>query len=465
MEELPPWSKYRKEIYFDLPLFPFPDEHNVPGAQYKSYIMATQLTVVLATTLLLLDQFSASLSIQPNDASPAVIREATSDHAQAQAPTSTTNGSPNHQSALPLLRIGATTMKAVVTKLSLLTITPPFTASAISTMLRQLNDSILPSLVSGALSLESSPQSTRLFAKEAHFLVRRALEDLKPLAQSIRLQMTSNSPDQPSPSHHSIEIGTDEKNAVLEATAKIFEDCDALQRFAEGGLMTFIVKKAELWLELMKDAVKELEDWDPEDDEDEDDELLEALSGLTFTNGSQTGFESNQTSSTSTQTPSIADQPFSVSARSQPPVNNRTTAIKSGVKAELLRVLTRIPRTIRAVITHRLLKLPSDDLISLSPTQRQTLTTILDQTRTISECIDESAEGMYMGDAERALRKAGEARQLCIEVVEGVVGTGWGRDGDGGGDEEGRTGTETKEDRYMVKALVYIRQVHSTEPT
>ena len=379
--------------------------------------MATQLPVVLDTTSILLDQFSTSLSSNENG---------TSSH--HQEPTSNTNGSPNQQSALPLLRIGSTTMKAVVTKLSLLTITTPFTASAVATMLRQLNDSILPSLVSGALSLGSSPQSTNLFAKEARFLVRRAMEDLKPLIKSIRLQMTSNS-------QHPVEISSADKKAVLDATGKIFEDCDAIQRFAEGGLKIFIVKKAESWLELMRDAVKELEEWDPEEDEDED--LLGAFSGLTVTNGVPSSHDSPSTN---------AD------------TNSTNTAIQSGVKSELLRVLTRIPRTIRAVITHRLLKLPSDltsPSPSLLPAHVQTLSTIIDLTRAISECIDESAEAMYMGDGERALRKAGEARQLCIEVVEGFVEEGWDGDGDRGGN--------TREDRYMAKALAYIRQVHSAE--
>ena len=63
-----------------------------------------------------------------------------------------------------------------------------------------------------------------------------------------------------------------------------------------------------------------------------------------------------------------------------------------------------------------------------------------------------------MGDLELCLRKAGEARQLTIEVVEAVIEP-WDGKVVVGGEGEG-----TKEDQYIKRALLWIQQVQTTGP-
>jgi len=59
---------------------------------------------------------------------------------------------------------------------------------------------------------------------------------------------------------------------------------------------------------------------------------------------------------------------------------------------------------------------------------------------------------MYMGDSELCLKKAGEARALTIELVEAALEP-W---------DETRSSSansETQEDKFIKRALEWIRQV------
>jgi hypothetical protein len=89
------------------------------------------LPTTLQTSIALCQRFAASLA--PN------------------APFEVPQTGPTAPSPLVLLHAAVTTLRAQVTKLSLLAITAPFTPSAVATCLAPLNDSILTSLVTAAL--------------------------------------------------------------------------------------------------------------------------------------------------------------------------------------------------------------------------------------------------------------------------------------------------------------------------
>ncbi|KKK11880.1 hypothetical protein ARAM_004076, partial [Aspergillus rambellii] len=96
--------------------------------------MSQKFQTTLNTALTLITQFQTTLSAQP---------------APASQP-------PQHNEPLDplaLLAAAATALKSHVTKLSLLTITAPFTHSAVATILATLNETVLPSLVAAALLL------------------------------------------------------------------------------------------------------------------------------------------------------------------------------------------------------------------------------------------------------------------------------------------------------------------------
>ena len=357
--------------------------------------MQIPLPAAIATTLALLQQFDRSLTYRANDPNQEHILSAPDDKSSIFE-----TSIPNHPSPLPLLSVSTATLKSQVTKLSLLCINSPFTPSAVSTILRQCNDSILPSLVTATL-LISPDGFAQSYSQEARFLAKKLLEDVQRLVDQVGLRARRADVAGSSLNGRNTgrgDLGETEKKLITEQTAKVWEDCDHLKSFAEDGVGGFIVQKARAWLDLMKDAVKELQDWDPEEDE-----------------------ETNRDSAT----------------------------IKTGVKVEALKVLTRIPQSINAIIKHRLAKMP--DVKKLSSVQRSVIDRTITGFRTISENIDESAESMYMGDPEGCLKKAGEARQTTIEVIVDLIPP-WQTD---------ITSQETKEDTYVKSALDWIRQVHT----
>ncbi|KEF59097.1 uncharacterized protein A1O9_03941 [Exophiala aquamarina CBS 119918] len=343
------------------------------------------LSSIVSTSITLCDRFSSSLS--PN--------------ASLDLPASNA-GSP---SSLLLLHATATTLRSQATKISLLAITAPFTPSAVATCLLPLNESILTSLVTAAL-LTTPHEFTSSFSAECHTLSAVALRDMQAL---LRLVQRRNEVK-----YNKIEISEAEKKEFTEATGRVWDDCDKLIELAKEGVPGYVVRKSKQWLELMKDAVKELEDWDPQEDVNDNDLF-----------GDESGDD---------------EAPGSSADRTS---DDDRAAISAGVKIQALKVLSRIPQSIHVVIKQRLEKRGNELQITANETTQ--LDTILKQTRQISELIDESAEGMYLGDLERCLKKAGEARAITIQVVESVA--------------EPTSEDETKEDKYVKRALEWIQQV------
>lgn len=320
----------------------------------------------------------------------------------------------DHPSPLLLLKAAAESLKSASTKLSLLAITPPFTGSAIVSVLKPLNNSTLPSIVTAALLLTPGiyPES---FAAESSRLTQAVLSELTTLLSLINQREGD--------ADHKSEPTKELKQATTESTGKIWEACDATIAFSNAGLPGFIVQRTESWLALMKDACEELKDWDPAEDVDED------VFGLAGSDD-----ESNGT--------------FTDKARDQDQV-----AIATGVKDQALKVLSRIPQACHVVIRQRLAKMPSNFQKGgshLSKRNKKLLEDIVRNIRKISECIDESAESMYMGNPELCLKKAGEARALTIDIVESVLQP-W--------IPLAEAAEPSKEDVFIKRALLWIQQV------
>lgn len=358
--------------------------------------MAPKETIAVTTTIALIEQFLTSLA---PDAAHSVPETG------AAAP-----------SPLVLLDAAAKSLKAQVTKVSLLTINAPFTPSAVAKSLQALNDSVLPSLVTATL-LSTPDLFTTSFSKEVKGLTRSLLRELLTL---VRMVDTRSKDGQPSTA-----LPEPKKREVTEATGRVWEACDSLVKLSEQGVPGFVARKAKQWLELMKDAVKELQEWDPEEEVDENDLFGEAPSD---------------------------DEPQQVDESKEN--NDDRATISAGVKDQALKVLSRIPQSVHVLVKQRLDKFHPASSVELSATTRKALEDILSGTRRISDMIDESAEGMYMGDLELCLKKAGEARALTIEIVQ-VALEPW---------NEAKSGTdtapsETQEEKFIKRALEWIRQV------
>lgn len=356
-------------------------------------------TTTLATSLALVDQFQRTLTtlVRKGSATP----------------------STEHPSPLLLLKAAAESLKSTTTKLSLLSITPPFTGSAIVSLLKPLNDSILPSLVTAALLVTPS-QFPDSFATDASRISNGVLFELRSLLMLIDRRAKDGKPKE--------EVPPSEKQNITEATGRVWEHCDLVIQFANQGVPGFIVKKAEQWLALMKDAVQELQEWDPEEDVDDD-----VFGDIGSDSEEASGDKSNG-----------KDQD--------------EATIAAGVKDQVLKVLSRVPQSIHVVVKQRLAKMPAglpNVEGTLSPRNKIIIDNILRDLRGISECIDESAEAMYMGNPELCLKKAGEARALTISVVESVLKP-W---------KESLDGKETKEDGFIKRALLWIQQVDTKSST
>ena len=350
------------------------------------------LPATLDTSIVLCERFASSLA--PN------------------APVDLPPTSHNTPSPLILLDAAAAGLRSQVTKLSLLAITAPFTPSAVTTCLLPLNESILTSLVTAAI-LTTPEQFTDSFSAECRALTATTLRDLQSLLRLLKTRSEDGKPK--------AELPVPEKKAFTEATGRVWDGCDKLRPLASQGLPGYVVRKSKQWLELMKDAVKELEDWDPEEDVADDD----FFGGDLADDDSPSGLEADHK-------------------------DTDRAAISAGVKEQALKVLNRIPQSIHVVIKQRLEKIsPASQAVALQRTQ---LDTLLKRNRHISELIDESAEAMYLGDPELCLKKAGEARAVTIEVVESVIQPFPQTDSTA-------NTSETKEDKYVKRALEWIKQV------
>ncbi|ERF69588.1 hypothetical protein EPUS_01918 [Endocarpon pusillum Z07020] len=390
-----------------------------------------KLIPTLDTTFNLLDRFVSSLNSLPPDG---------------------TTPPPDSPSPLPLVSTCAATLRAQTTKLSLLIITPPFTPTAISGILSSLNDAVLPSLLTAALLLTPSTV-TKAYSLETVSLTKATLRDLRDLARLVEARSKDGKPK--------AEPTSQLKNDVTAATGKIWDDCDELKKLADDGIAGFVVKKAEQYLDLIKDAVKEIEEWDPEEDEDEDEH----------------GFFNDEQDTP----PSLPKDPQEMSPISTP--SSQPTQDLHNLRSAVLKILTRIPQSLHVVIAQRLKKgLPPSSSSSssssphpINPNHLLTLDTLLSRISQTSTCIDDVAERLYTHDALGAMLTTEKARAYVVEMVESVR-RGWDvkptrasvADADGARAEEGGGGgggrEETKEDRYIERALEWIKSVGTTLP-
>lgn len=166
--------------------------------------------------------------------------------------SSSTLDAPN---ALRLLHDASTLLKAQITKLSLLMINKPFTPSAITTIITSITSECLPALVS-AFELCRPAQCTNLLHEHLKQSIVRLLREIDALLQTI-------------PAIEEQPFDEKEGRTTLANTGVVWEICDALISIASNGLVNVAAQKAEAFHSLLKDAIAELEDWDPDDEEED----------------------------------------------------------------------------------------------------------------------------------------------------------------------------------------------------
>jgi hypothetical protein len=185
-----------------------------------------------------------------------------------QLQTTTASSEPpkdNNVNALSLAHNTASLIRAHSTKLSLLIINKPFTTSAINTVLRELVARPLPGLAS-AIELCHASKYTQAMSSELQYRAKKIFVELGVLVKAIPLDGDILSEDQKNGT------GKTEGKGSLASTGVVWEACDAVVELKALGVAGLVIRKAEEYRDLVKDALEELQEWGEvvSDDEDED---------------------------------------------------------------------------------------------------------------------------------------------------------------------------------------------------
>ncbi|CAI7636704.1 unnamed protein product [Penicillium bialowiezense] len=308
--------------------------------------MSKELSPIFTSTLALVEQYQSTLAAPP-----------------------ATTGAAKDAEPLPLLTASTTLLRAHITKLSLLAINSPFTHSAIATVLREVNESILPPLIAAAL-LITPAQYTKAFHSELLLFVQCALTEFISLVREV--QRIDGKKEQ------------EKKDKIKETEFTKAEK--------EPGVVGFVMGRVEQWRDLVRDAVEEIEEWDPEDDDDDFmDELLDEDEKKDEDEDSEDDAEE--------------------------------TAALQKHKKSTLRFLKPVAQVYPAVLNHRLKKAGDAPLASAADIEK--LESLVLNLQAIPDYVDEAAGGLYEADFERSAQYLQKTRECAAKAVDLVISP-WG---------------------------------------
>jgi hypothetical protein len=167
--------------------------------------------------------------------------------------------------ALDLAHDTASLIRAHSTKLSLLIINKPFTASAITTVLRELVSGPLPGLAS-SVELCDAARYTKAMSSELQYRAKRVFVEFATLVKAIPLDGNILTDDQKNGT------GTEKGKGSLASTGVVWEACDGVIELKKLGVAGLIIRKVEEYKDLLKDALEELQKWGEEESDDDDGE-------------------------------------------------------------------------------------------------------------------------------------------------------------------------------------------------
>ena len=318
--------------------------------------------------------------------------------AALQSPTTPPSTIQDPPNPLALLSDASQILKAQTTKLSLLILNKPFTPSAITFILNSLSNSCLPGLIS-ALEICPATKYTRLLHEHIRSTLLKIMMELLSLIASI-----------PS-DERGVELSTGRN--TLASTGVLWAECDKMMELASSGVVSLAIQRTEDYHGLLKDAIQELEEWDPDEDTDSDTDSL----------------------SSNKQKPA-----------STPTADNLASTLEdlSISRVAILRKHTLVTlRTIRVIYPalkkRRISTFPNITSASTpeslpTSTQIDALDSLIDQAKGFTEAADEIAGALYEGDeeqVERRLRALRESAEACAAgVKKGWKGeedefTGW----------------------------------------
>ena len=268
---------------------------------------------------------------------------------------------------LALMSDSCKILKAQTTKLSLLVLNKPFTPTEITFILSACSGGCLPAMMS-AMELCPAESYTQLLHNHMKSSLSTIMVELLNLLASI-----------PQDEH-----GVDPQNrGTLASTGVLWAECDQIVKIASDGLVALAMQKAEQYHDLLKDAIAELEDWDPaEINPDSDTESLPSTKQKPITNGA-------------------------VVAKEVPPIDRDVDDGSVSSMVELRKCCLTTLRTVRllypALKKRRISTFPNiistTGFESLPPaTTMEDLDSMMFSARSFTEMGDEIAGALYEGD-------------------------------------------------------------------
>lgn len=366
--------------------------------------MSKKLSVVLTTTLSLLDQFQ---------------------HAVQSATQNPASNEVTGKDAIPLLTTSSNALKSQVTKLSLLTITPPFTPSAVCTVLSALNESVLPSLATGAL-LVTPNEYTKAFHAEIQILTKTALKELSSLI--VEVNNVAEKLDKPTSEGQKKgdELSKPEKDVVTIATGRVWDSCDTLIDIGTNGVVGFVIRRVEEWRDLVRDAVEEIEEWDPDEDGD--------------------GFFDDLLGDDAKQASGNGDTKDSDEEDDDDDDNeDEDTAVSHANKKSALRILKPVAQIYPAIVANRLKK--AGDVPMSSDSGARKLESLMANLQSIPEDIDEVAGALYEANWGKYTQFRGKVKDDAAKAVN-LVALPW----DAKDDADG----QKMEDKFTVWSKTWL---------
>ena len=305
-----------------------------------------------------------------------------------QSPTPPPSAIQDPPNPLALLSDASQILKAQTTKLSLLILNKPFTPSAITFILISLSNSCLPGLIS-ALEICPATKYTRLLHQHIGSTLLKIMMELLSLIASI-----------PS-DEHGIETSTGRN--TLASTGVLWAECDKMVELASKGLVSLAVQRTEDYHGLLKDAIQELEEWDPDEDTDSDTDSL----------------SSNKQKPASTP---MADDLAST-------IEDLSISSVSSLRKRTLLTLRTVRVIYPALKKRRISTFPnitSASTLGSLPTSTQidVLDSLIDQAKGFTDAADEIAGALYEGDVEQVERRLRALRESAEGCAVGVK-KGW----------------------------------------
>ncbi|KAK0120357.1 hypothetical protein ONS95_011760 [Cadophora gregata] len=188
---------------------------------------------------------------------------------QLQTPTLAEKSTQAEVNALDLAYDAASLIRAYSTKISLLIINEPFTASAITKVLRELISSPLAGLAS-AVELCDASTYTKAVNEELKYQVSRVMKEFETLVKAIPLDGKILSDDAKNGT------GATKGKGSLAMTGTVWQACDAVIELRNLGITGLVIRKAEQYRATLRDALEELQEWGEEESDEEKDGQAES---------------------------------------------------------------------------------------------------------------------------------------------------------------------------------------------